>query len=142
MMKAFVAILGILPSILNADVLTSTRVIRPDTIIEPQDIAVLSKAFPGAIKPGEQIVGLEARNTLYPGRPIRIDDVGPVALVKGNQHVKLVFRYGGLVISTEARALQRGAIGDVVRVMNLSSRTTVSGQVTQDGSVVVSGSSQ
>lgn len=142
MIKTIITLLVLSPTVLNADVLTSTRVIRPDTIIEPQDITVLAKAFPGAIKPGEKIVGLEARNTLYPGRPIRIDDVGPVALVKRNQHVKLVFRYGGLIISTEARALQRGAIGDVVRVMNLSSRTTVSGQVTQDGSVVVSGSSR
>lgn len=137
MIKTLIALLTVLPSALSADVLTSTRVLRPDTIIEAQDISVLSKDIPGAIRSGTVIVGLETKNTLYPGRPIRIEDVGPVALVKRNQHVKLIFRYGGLTISTEARALQRGAVGEFVRVMNLSSRTTVSGQVAENGSIVV-----
>ena len=142
MIRLFLALFVLMPSTLTAEVMTSTRVIRPDTIIEPQDVAVLAKDFPGAIRPGEKIVGLESKNTLYPGRPIRSEDVGPVALIKRNQHVTLVFRRGGLVISTEARALQRGAIGDFVRVMNMASRTTVSGQVARDGSVVVAGAGQ
>lgn len=139
MIRAFIGLLITLPTVLDAEVLTSTRVLRPDTIIEPQDIAILSKDIPGAIKSDIRIIGLETRNTLYPGRPIRIDDVGPVALVKRNQHVKLVFRHGNLTIATEARALQRGGIGDFVRVMNLSSRTTVSGKVSRNGSVIVGG---
>lgn len=139
MIRTFIGLLIALPTVLSADVLTSTRVLRPDTIIQPQDIAVLSKDIPGAIKSDTRIIGLETRNTLYPGRPIRIDDIGPVALVKRNQHVKLVFRHGSLTIATEARALQRGGIGDFVRVMNLSSRTTVSGQVSHNGSVIVGG---
>lgn len=142
MIKVMIGVLAFLPTYLSADVLTSTRVLRPDTIIEAQDIAVLSKDIPGAIKSGVKIIGLETRNTLYPGRPIRDGDVGPVALVKRNQHVRLVFQQGGLTIATEARALQRGAIGDFVRVMNLSSRTTVSGHVSQNGSVVVGGTSR
>ena len=140
MIRVLAFVCALLPSTLLAEVLTSTRVIRPDTIIEPQDIAVMTKGFPGAIQADEKIVGLETKNTLYPGRPIRARDVGPVALVKRNQHVKLVFRRGGLVIATEARALQRGAVGEFVRVMNLASRTTVSGQVAKDGSVIVAGS--
>lgn len=142
MMRLFIALFLVQPAHLSADVLTSTRVIRPDTIIEWQDIAILPKEFPGAIESGKNIIGLETRNTLYPGRPIRNDDVGPVALVKRNQHVELVFRHGGLMISTEARALQRGAMGEFVRVMNLTSRTTVTGRVSQNGSVVVGGTGQ
>lgn len=141
-MKFFFILFALLPTALTADILTSTRVIRPNTVIEPQDISVLAKDYPGAIKAGENIIGQETRNTLYPGRPIRQGDIGPVALVKRNQHVKLIFRQGGLVISTEARSLQRGAIGEFVRVMNMSSRTTVSGMVTKDGSVEVMGLSQ
>ena len=43
----------------------------------------------------------------------------------------------GLRILTEGRALARGGVGDVIRVMNLSSRTTVSGRIAADGSVHV-----
>lgn len=139
MIRTLIGLIITMPTVLGADVLTSTRVLRPDTIIEPQDIAVLSKDIPGAIDSDTRIIGLETRNTIYPGRPIRKEDVGPVALVKRNQHVKLVFRHGSLMIATEARALQRGGIGDFVRVMNLSSRTTVSGQVSSNGSVIVGG---
>lgn len=139
MMMAFIAVLLAVPTQLAADSLTTTRVIRPDTILELQDITVLAKDFPGAVTPDESIIGLEARNTLYPGRPIRSIDVGPVALVKRNQHVKLVFRQGTLTIATEARALERGTVGDFVRVMNLASRSTVFGQVALDGSVIVAG---
>ena len=142
MIKISAIILTLLPCTLFAESLTVTRVIRPDTIIEPQDLAILTKSYPGVIGVEENIVGLEARNTLYPGRPIRMQDVGPIALVKRNQMVKLIFRQGGLVISTEGRALQRGAEGDHVRVMNMSSRTTVSGQVSRSGSVVVFGVSR
>ena len=141
-MKSFALILVILPTVLSAEVLTVTRVIRADTILEPQDITVIAKNYPGVIEAGEDIIGLETKSTLYPGRPIRRQDVGPVALVKRNQMVKLIFRHGGLTISTDARALQRGAEGDQVRVMNMSSRTTVSGQVAQDGSIIVTGFGQ
>jgi flagellar basal body P-ring formation protein FlgA len=37
----------------------------------------------------------------------------------------------------DGRALGRAGIGDVVRVMNLGSRQTVSGLVLADGSIVV-----
>jgi flagella basal body P-ring formation protein FlgA len=135
-------LLAIVPCVLSAEVLTVTRVIRADTILEPADLTIIAKSFPGVIEAGEDIVGLETKNMLYPGRPIRRQDVGPIALVKRNQMVKLIFRQGGLTIATDARALQRGAEGDQVRVMNMSSRTTVSGTVARDGSIVVSGFGQ
>ncbi|NIR43626.1 MAG: flagella basal body P-ring formation protein FlgA, partial [Gemmatimonadetes bacterium] len=43
----------------------------------------------------------------------------------------------GIEIMTEGRALQRAAVGETIRVMNLSSRTTVSGQVAPDGSIQI-----
>ncbi|MEM9971263.1 MAG: flagella basal body P-ring formation protein FlgA, partial [Pseudomonadota bacterium] len=43
-----------------------------------------------------------------------------------------------LTIRTEGRVLDRGAVGDRVRVMNLTSRSTVSGIVAAGGTVVVS----
>ena len=49
----------------------------------------------------------------------------------------LVFLKGGLRIATEGRALGRGSEGEIIRVMNLSSRTTVSGRIQSDGSIEV-----
>jgi len=58
--------------------------------------------------------------------------------VDRNQIVPLVFKQGGLSITAEGRSLSRAAAGEIVRVMNLSSRTTVSGIVLANGSIQVS----
>jgi flagellar basal body P-ring formation protein FlgA len=57
--------------------------------------------------------------------------------IERNQLVTLIYLSGGLAISTEARALARGAEGDAVRVMNLNSRNTVTGRIGSDGAVYV-----
>lgn len=121
-----------------ADSLTTTRAIRPATVLAPSDLAVMATVVPGTLTSPADVVGQEARITLYPGRPIRPGDVGPPALVDRNQLVQLLYRTDTLTIRTEGRALDRGAAGDRVRVMNLSSRSTVSGVVSETGLVVVS----
>ena len=139
-MKHAIALGGLLICLatpLVAETLTAARVVRPNSIIGASDLAVISASVPGALTPEADVVGLEARITLYPGRPILPDHVGPAALVERNQPVLVIFRSGGLTISADGRALSRGAEGDTVRVMNLNSRTTISGMVQSDGSVVV-----
>ncbi len=120
-----------------AESLTAARVVRAHAIIGPGDFSVSPSTIPGALTYETDISGLEARVTLYPGRPIMPEHVGPAALVKRNQHVKLIYRSGGLSIAAEARSLARGGEGDVIRVMNLGSRSVVSGRVRADGSVEV-----
>ena len=121
-----------------ADTLTAARLVRANTVISAADLAVSDAEIPGALGADTDILGLEARVTLYPGHPIRPQDVGPAALIERNQQVVLVYRSGGLTILAEARSLSRGAVGDTIRAMNLSSRTTVFGRVEPDGSVSVS----
>ena len=86
----------------------------------------------------EEVAGLEARVALYPGRPVRAGDVGPPAVVERNQLVALVFDRGGLIIRTEGRVLDRAGVGDLVKVMNLTSRATLFGRVLADGTISVS----
>ncbi len=120
-----------------ADILVPTRTIRSHTIISPLDLTVKTGDLAGALRFVDQAVGLETRVVLYAGRPIRPRDLGAPALIERNQIVVLVYQRGGLRISTDARSLARGGVGDVVRVMNLNSRTTISGRVAADGSVIV-----
>ena len=129
--------LSMLAGFVQADTLTALHVVRPNTIIEAGDLGAIDQVIPGALPADANIVGLEARITLYPGRPILPGHVGPAALVERNQPVVVVFRDRGLTISADGRALSRGAEGETVRVMNLASRTTVSGKVQSDGSIVI-----
>lgn len=138
MIRLALILLGLTAGAASAETLTAARLVRANAVIAPADLAVAPVAIPGALTADADIVGLEARVTLYPGHPIRPEDVGPPALVERNQPVTLVYRRGGLTILAEARSLSRGAVGDVVRAMNLSSRATVFGRVEPDGTVSVS----
>lgn len=91
----------------------------------------------GAFSDVSQVLGFEAQRVLYRGRPIREGDVGAPARVERNEIVTLIYRAGTLNIATEGRSLGRGAAGDRVKVLNLSSRNTVVGSISEAGEVIV-----
>ncbi len=130
--------ISMLASQVAADTILAARTIRANTIITAQDLVVGPGEIAGAASAPGQLIGLEARVSLYAGRSIALADVGPPALVERNQIVPLIFQQYGLEISTEGRSLSRARAGDQIRVMNLSSRITVSGRVMPDGRVLVS----
>ena len=120
-----------------AETVFATTSIRPNTIIGPENIGVRDVAIAGTIADPLNVVGMEARVAIYAGRPIRLGDVGPPSIVLRNETVTLQFRRHGLEISAEGRALDRGAVGETVRVMNLASRQTLTGKVLSNGHVEV-----
>jgi flagella basal body P-ring formation protein FlgA len=136
-MHRLALVLCLLAAPAAAESLVATRVIRAQAIVAPEDLTVVDAAIPGALSDPARAVGLEARVMIYPGRPIREDDLGPPAVVDRNALVTLVYSGGALVITAEGRALERGGAGDPVRVMNLGSRATLSGTVLPDGRVAV-----
>lgn len=121
-----------------ADSVVPTRTIRANAIIAETDVILRGGVQSAGFARTADVVGQEARVVLYPGRPIGVDDIGPPAIVTRNQVVRVSFQSSGLQIMTEGRALERGAVGDLVRVMNLSSRATLFGKILADGSIRVS----
>lgn len=121
-----------------SETLIATKMIRANTVIQPSDILVDTK--PGNLEglSLEDVVGMEARVVIYPGRPIASKDIVPPAVVLRNQLIPLIYDYGGLSISTVGRALDRGAVGQRIKVMNSQSKATVIGIISEDGSVHVS----
>lgn len=111
--------------------------IRGATMIGPSDVAVVDGETPGALSDIALAVGMEARINLYPGRPIRPGDLRPPAIVERNEIVSLRYNYGGLLVMTEGRALDRAAEGEALRVINLASRQTVTATATGPGLVTV-----
>ncbi|SFT95545.1 flagellar basal body P-ring formation chaperone FlgA [Sedimentitalea nanhaiensis] len=122
---------------LYADILVPIRTIRAKEIIAAEDLATKESDDTGALSDARDLIGFEARVALYPGRPVRPGDVGPPAIVSRNDLISLVFIQGGLRIVTEGRSLGRGAVGETIRAMNMSSRTTISGRILSDGSIEV-----
>jgi flagella basal body P-ring formation protein FlgA len=121
----------------TADTVLAARTIRAQSLITAQDLVVKNIDVSGAISDPRQVAGQEARVAIYAGRPIRPGDFGPPALVERNQIILLIYDGVGISITAEGRSLSRAGSGEYVRVMNMSSRITVSGQVLPDGRVLV-----
>lgn len=127
----------IFPTVGAADTVVSSRIIRSGSIIQASDLAPARISVSGAVQFVDEIVGLEAKTIIYPGRPILYGQVSAPAIVERNQNVPLIYLSDGLEILTEGRALSRGSVGEVIRVLNLGSRMIVSGMIGDDGSVHV-----
>ncbi|NBE07381.1 flagellar basal body P-ring formation chaperone FlgA [Paragemmobacter ruber] len=121
----------------GAESLVATRVIAAQSTLSSADMAVVEAAIPGALVDPAQAIGLQARRTIYPGRPILASDVGPPILIGRNAIVQMRYLRGGLEIAAEGRALDKGGAGEVIRVISLGSKTVVSGRVMADGNVAV-----
>jgi flagellar basal body P-ring formation protein FlgA len=136
MLRTLVALL-LVPLSARAEALVSTHVLRAGSVIAEADVTLVDAEIPGAVTAMTEAVGQEVKATIYAGRPITRDNIGPEAVVVRNQIVALVYSRSGLAIMAEGRAMARGGVGEQIKVMNTSSHTTVLGVIGADGMVRV-----
>jgi len=122
----------------SAETIVAARTIPAQTLIARDDLLIRDLTVTGGESDPLLFVGMESRVALYAGRPIRVGDVGFPAVVERNQIIPLIFNQNGLTIATEGRSLARAGPGDVIRVMNLASRSTVSATIGANGTAYVS----
>ena len=85
----------------------------------------------------DRAVGMQARRQLRAGQSVRVADLAKPDLVQRDQNVTLIYDTPGLYLTVRGKALEGGTEGDVVNVMNLQSKRTVSGAVTGRGQVSI-----
>lgn len=119
-----------------ADTLVAARTLAAGTVIQDEDVLIQPSDDPGGASLGE-VLGMQTRAMIYEGRPIHPSRLIEPVLVARNQVIRLAYQTPLMRIEAEGRALEPGQAGQVIRVMNLSSRTTVSGRVEPDGTVIV-----
>jgi flagella basal body P-ring formation protein FlgA len=81
---------------------------------------------------------MQARKQLRAGQALRVADLAKPDLVQRDQSVTLIYESTGLYLTIRGKALEGGTEGDVVNVLNLQSKRTVSGVVTGRGQVSIS----
>ncbi|MCK0151407.1 flagellar basal body P-ring formation chaperone FlgA [Marivita sp. S6314] len=120
-----------------ADTVFARETLRAREIVTAQQIELKSGTVAGAATSPDAVIGLEVQRAIYAGRPVLLSNLATPAVVERNQIIPAIFSINGLTISTEARALQRGAAGDVIRAMNLTSRAQIRAEVQADGTLKV-----
>ena len=105
---------------LKVMVMTSDAIKR-DTILDIRDI-----------------IGKTPRNVLRYGKPLRTSDLRRPVVVARGALVMLVVKSKHMLLTARGRALHDAAKGDVVKVINTRSNTTIEGIVTGPNSVKIS----
>jgi flagella basal body P-ring formation protein FlgA len=86
----------------------------------------------------DRAVGMQARRQLRAGQAIKTADLAKPDLVQRDQNVTLIYEVPGIYITMRGKALDNGTEGDVVNVMNLQSKRSLSGTVIGRGQVSIS----
>jgi len=90
----------------------------------------------------ERSVGMQLRRAMRAGTPLRSADIVKPEFVVRDQAVTVIFQAPGLYLTTRGKAIESGAEGDTVSVLNLQSKRTLTGTVTGRGQVTIQGASQ
>lgn len=114
---------------------------RRGAVVKPEDLTVVklarSRVPARAILDGEELVGLAARSGIRANTPITRNNFERPLLIPRGDKVTLTYRLGGMKLSTRGQAMDDGAKGDVIDIMNLESRRIVSAVVISRGQVHV-----
>ncbi len=86
-----------------------------------------------------EVVGQAARRVVRAGQPLRNADLMKPEIVLKNDTVMIYYEVPGIVLTMRGKALESGAEGDLVSVLNVNSKRTIQGVVTGPGRVTVMG---
>lgn len=129
----------------TVEVAVLTRDIDRAELLKSSDVSLERR--PKAEVPGEpaardRSIGMQLRRAMRAGTPLRVADIVKPDFVLRDQAVTIIYQVPGLYLTTRGKAIENGAEGDTVSVLNLQSKRTLTGVVTGRGQVTVQGGSQ
>lgn len=129
----------------TVEVAVLTRDIDRTELLKASDVSLERR--PKAEVTGEpasrdRTIGMQLRRAMRAGMPIRVADIVKPDFVVRDQSVTIIYQVPGLYLTTRGKAIESGAEGDTVSVLNLQSKRTLTGVVTGRGQVTVLGASQ
>jgi flagella basal body P-ring formation protein FlgA len=126
---------------ITTDVITVSRNIERGAILRDADLAVerrpRAEAGGDTVHEREQAVGLAARMQLRPGQPLRGAQLMKPELVQRGEAVTMIYEAPGIMLTVRGKAVEAGAEGDTISVVNEQSKRTIQGIVAGPGRVVI-----
>ena len=121
----------------------AARRLLPGDIVGPADIKTArlrANAVRGEVaQVAAQAVGMAMRHAIGPGAPILLADLGRPFMVQKGEPVQMDLDTPGISVSAQGVAMDSGATGERVRVLNVQSRAVVEAEVSGTSRVRVSG---
>ncbi|WP_158746027.1 flagellar basal body P-ring formation chaperone FlgA [Acidisphaera sp. L21] len=115
----------------------------PGDIIGPNDLQI-ARLHANAVRSDvaqapAQAIGMTLRHPVGPGAPIPVADLARPQMVQKGEAVQMRLETPGIQLIAQGIAMDGGAMGEHVRVLNASSRAIVDAEVLGTGRVRVSG---
>lgn len=93
----------------------------------------LDRLARGAITEPDEIIGMAAKRTLHPGRPVTGNDIRRPLLVNRGDTITMVLSTPMMQLTAKGRALENGSRGETIRISNLQTSTVVDAVVSGPG---------
>ncbi len=128
-------------AIAMVDMLVLARRVPPGTLLDPADLATahvrLASTHVAVVELPEQARGMALRRPVVPGQPIPLADlIRPPAITRGAL-VAMQLDGPGISLSAQAQAMDDGAVGERIRVLNPASRAVLAATIDAPGHVHV-----
>ena len=118
-----------------------TRSVERNEVLKSSDV-VTERRPKAEIGPDaasrDRAVGMQMRKQVRSGQALKVADLAKPDLVQRDENVTLIYESVGLYLTIRGKAIEAGTEGDVINVLNLQSKRTVSGVVIGRGQVAIS----
>ncbi|QFT31272.1 flagellar basal body P-ring biosynthesis protein FlgA [Labrenzia sp. THAF82] len=115
--------------------------LQREDVLREEDLVTIrmarTKVPSGALIDADSIIGMAARVNLRANVPLARRNFQRPILVDRGEKVTVTFEMPGMKLTSRAKAIDEGAKGDVIDVMNLQSRRIVPATITSRGHVRV-----
>ena len=118
----------------NHPISRGSRIGASDVSLEERDVGRIVGGYLTDLTP---VVGQVANRSVRAGMVLNRTMMEAAVMIRRGEHVTITARSGGLVVRQEGEALEDGALGEVIRVRNRSSKRTIEGRISGAGAVEV-----
>lgn len=138
-MEVELSVNGKIERLVQVPVLQDT--VRSGMVISARDVKVITVPARhlnhDVILRAEELEGMTPRRMIVAGKPIKEQDVEFPRIVERGQNVTMLYNQGPLQLTATGKALQFGAKGDIIRVVNSQSSRPIEAIVTGDREVTI-----
>ena len=116
--------------------MTRGEVLSREDIIEKT--VIRAPAIQPLVRQAEEALGNAPKRSIGEGVELSAAMLKKPTIIRSGEHTLIMAEAGGLQVRVTGKALQHGVVGEIIRVLNLSSKKTVRGKVEADGTITVS----
>jgi len=123
----------------NVEVLTYARNLNPGDAVQPDDLVWAKAAAAPADAPRDidRLIGMVARRPLRAGDTVSSRDVSAPQVIKAGDIVNVTYQDDAITVSLTGKANASATLGEVVPILNPSSKKVVSAIATGPGQAMV-----